>query len=348
MPDGRVFLAGGDGEDAIRTTLFSPSRPYVNPFSGLKQVPAPWDHVVGALTDGRLLFIGAPGPQLVDPFAGTRTATRGLATELSRTTLLPLPDGGALALGGEYNDPTGTVNQVLFDQVQRLDSTTGTWTLVGHLATPRQSGAVALRLADGRIFITGGAYGASSPWAEIFQPATGTSQSVSAPSTWPAGVFPSCVSLLPDGRVAVGGSSGLSILDPTTRTWDARLLVSGNWVSFVQSLSATTVLLDGTHQLVLDLVTGSVTPAHPGVDWIEHLLPLQDGRFLLTGAINLGYMDSPWAMALYDPATGNGQLLQLPRSRVIALGQAPDGRVVVYTDYNGGCTEILDLSQMVP
>ncbi|MCX4985884.1 kelch repeat-containing protein [Streptomyces sp. NBC_00572] len=191
------------------------------------------------LPDGRVLFAGGAGPNLLtldgaalfDPVEARWTVTDPLRKARRMLSLTPLADGRVLAAGGitgpqAYPPPS-------LSTAELYDPAAETWTLTGALHEARHS-HTATRLPDGRVLVAGGQRprDARTPRtlasAELFDPDTGT---------WtPTGEMGDArwhhqAVLLHDGRVLVVGGltdTGRStsaplglceLYDPTTGTW---------------------------------------------------------------------------------------------------------------------------------
>ncbi len=106
-----------------------------------------------ALPDGRVLVVGIaqtgePYPaEVYDPRSGTWTSA-GSLVYLPGSAFAVLADGALLVIGGTDDDRVVAT-------VRRFDPGTGTSVEVAPLPAPR-TGAIAVRLADGRVLVAGG------------------------------------------------------------------------------------------------------------------------------------------------------------------------------------------------
>jgi hypothetical protein len=137
-----------------------------------------------ALAGGSFLAIGDdfsgsdPGHIALMFDGGLEAATRVQSPQGSRYTLLALPDGDALAVGGMDSDLGGDGGTIGW--IQRFSVASARWETVATLATPRLA-SQAVVLGDGRVLIAGGSTGDDFEPAtevlatsEIFDPATDT------------------------------------------------------------------------------------------------------------------------------------------------------------------------------
>lgn len=239
----------------------------------------------------------------------------------------------------------------------------GSWAITGSPTTYRGDFA-SVRLADGRVLVSGGSDGSGSfTWltsAELYNPATG---SWSPTGAMVHGRRFHTLTLLADGRVlAVGGEDGAGgitaeLFDPVTGVWmptgnmslprhghrtvrlnDGRILVAGGEVF-------SSALYVGE---VYDPATGvwTTTPASPSPMYRGALVLLADGRVLAAGADFEDFYGGWSATAsIYDPVSNTwavtGSMIQA-RSQPLA-GRLPDGRVlVVGNKYGGKAAELYD------
>ncbi|MDX1414927.1 MAG: kelch repeat-containing protein [Candidatus Promineifilaceae bacterium] len=180
LPDGRVLIAGGWGEDGRLSTveLFDPPR---NQFSAAASMSAPRAGMTATLLpDGRVLFAGGDlarnQPQLIAEIYDPQTNRFVPSGELnhgrfSHTATL-LPDGLVLIAGGR-SDNEGTV----LTEAEIYDPASEKFVLAGRASRVRHKHA-AILLQDGRVLIAGGSD--AHDWegqyrsAEIYDPQTGT------------------------------------------------------------------------------------------------------------------------------------------------------------------------------
>jgi Kelch motif/Galactose oxidase, central domain len=141
--------------------------------------------VVVAMTDGRLLAKGSgfespPLFSVYDPSANRWASIDAPIDVVSSLdygsfgALVPLDDGDVLALNvaRTSSDPSPSTH------VERFDARSRAWSGVASMSVPREAPLIA-RLADGRIFVAGGATGGENEGtaralasSEIYDPAT--------------------------------------------------------------------------------------------------------------------------------------------------------------------------------
>jgi hypothetical protein len=122
-------------------------------------------HTATALANGKILVAGGASrfagnslasSELFDPATGTFTATGNMVTPRSLHTATVRNDGTVLVAGGD----TGFYNGFLqtLSAVELFDPTTGTFTSVADMTTPRESHTATL-LLNGEVLIVGGSVG---------------------------------------------------------------------------------------------------------------------------------------------------------------------------------------------
>ena len=179
LQDGRVLVAGGTYSDGFRDEADFFSRPLADRELTSAEIYDPatdrWTPT-GSLTDaaaagtayslpdGRVLAVGhdwvaEPVAEVYDPRRGTWAAAGRLVRPQGSTSVV-LMDGSLLVVGGTGEvvthgsdgdshayDPVATV--------RRFDPDTGVTVEVSPLPAPR-TGAIAVRLSDGRVLVAGG------------------------------------------------------------------------------------------------------------------------------------------------------------------------------------------------
>jgi hypothetical protein len=205
LADGRVLLAGGaDSRQALSTVeLFDPA---TNRITAVAPMPAPRAaHAAARLADGRVLVAGGQsvpghgrgivGSALVyDPARDAWTPVGPLGQARYKTALVPLPDGGALVVGGQAGDAAAA----RLASTERYDPATTAFAAGPTLSEPRYkiSDAV-LVLRDGRVAVAGG-FG-----VDVL---TGPTVRTIAPGDPVERLFPTATELA-DGAVLVTGGS---------------------------------------------------------------------------------------------------------------------------------------------
>lgn len=173
------------------------------------------------LADGRVLVVGQRDisrtgdnmlrwdqraltvAEIYDPRTGRFRLAGTLPTPIVNASLVALPDGGALLIGGRSAGSDDAVPPLR--TTLRFDPKRLSWAATGSLATGRSS-AVAVRLRDGHVLVAGGfdAYGPTRT-VETYDPSTGRwtpAAAMPAPRGGAVGV------LLRDGSVLVVGGFG--------------------------------------------------------------------------------------------------------------------------------------------
>lgn len=300
LQDGRVLVAGGEGEDSLATAAAELYDPMTGRWVSTGRLHSRRRGDAAALlADGRVIVIGGfHSPprvgELYDPQTGTWSTTRPMASQRYAVSLAPLPDDRVLVFGGWA--PNGTWNR----RVDLFDATTESWRSSAQMAAP--PGPVAV-LADGRLLVM---HEGHAP--EIFDPATKRWGRIASPLPLTSGQWVSAIRLA-DGRVLLMSShrGAAEIYDPITDTWSATNDPH-------TGLGPATLLDDGTVLVVgsvrsarFDPATGSWSdvPRPPlprdyaleSVDGVEVdlMARLRDGRVLVT---------EHGSVAVYDPMAG--------------------------------------------
>lgn len=155
--EGRVIVVGGAdmGRSVADVRSYDP---VADSWTEVPAMPTPRDHLAVVVLAGRVHALGGRNQrsftldvhEVFDPATGTWTVLEPLPT--GRSGHAAAVSGGCLyALGGEGNDAR---RDGLFPEVERYSSTTGTWTTLDPMPTPRHGmSAIA---TDGRIVVMGG------------------------------------------------------------------------------------------------------------------------------------------------------------------------------------------------
>lgn len=247
LPDGRVLVAGGfdDGYLASAelydpaTGRFSATGPLTTARSG---------HVAVLLATGKVLLVGGVGTgwtflasaELYDPATGRFAATGAMGTPRESHTATLLPDGRVLVAGGHRGRRAAIT---IWASAEVYDPRGGGWTATGALTVRRHKHDATL-LADGRVFISGGADERDERGAyattELYDPATG---GFVVAATLHAGRYKHTGTsvLLADGRVLLlGGAATAEVYDPATDT----ATVSAAGVGVTRLFATATALRD--------------------------------------------------------------------------------------------------------
>lgn len=252
-----------------------------------------------------------------------------LSQEMTRPVVVALNDGRVLVMGaGSEGDGRPTTALV-------YDPTTGSSTSVGPFASPSEPESIsaAVRLRDGRVFVTG------SGAPQIFDPATNEFTAVGpmvAFRTDPA------LALLQDGRVLVasgldtGGEWLLSaeLFDPATRTFSATgsmsLVGAASPFGAIATLPDGRVLIAGSPAVLYDPRTGAFSTAGRNDAFsATTAIVTQDGRVVVLGKSGIGTRTGH--AALWDPTSGtfSEALTTAPGYGIDRGTLLDDGRILV-------------------
>lgn len=163
LDDGRVLIVGGvSGLGALSTVeIYDPA---TGTFSAAAGLPSPrTTHGAAQLGDGRVLVVGGQSQAghdnglldtttIYDPAGNTWHPAAKLRQAKYKLAVAPLPDGGALVIGGQTADDAGA----RLRETEIFDAATGAFKPGPEMAEPRYkiSDAVAV-LPDGRLVIAG-------------------------------------------------------------------------------------------------------------------------------------------------------------------------------------------------
>lgn len=181
LPDGRVLVAGGQGESGLRasTRLYDPATGRWS--RGGRMTTLRTTHTATLLGNGKVLvaggFTGAKGPasrtaELYDPKTDRWSRTTSMRTARSAAGAVRLGDGQVLMVGGTGNIFGGGLpSSELYDPGKKR------WTGAGGLKTVRTDEYWCCRdglvlLANGKVLLAGGFGGQRGRGAELFDPAT--------------------------------------------------------------------------------------------------------------------------------------------------------------------------------
>lgn len=204
LADGRVLVAGGDGDSA---ELFDPvtgSWAHTGSMSSRRA----FGHTATLLPDGKVLVAGGSegdGAQpmataeLYDPQRGSWAPTGSMLQAHSGHTATLLADGRVLVTGGSGWSQFMGASEL-------YDPTSGTWAATGNLIDPRTYHSASL-LSDGRVLVAGGigdggCCGVALAAVELFEPSTGT---WTAAESMTEARYRHTATMLADGRLLVAG-----------------------------------------------------------------------------------------------------------------------------------------------
>ncbi|HEX5746492.1 MAG TPA: kelch repeat-containing protein [Archangium sp.] len=171
---------------------------------------------------GDVLVVGGTTAEVFNPYSNVSTPTAAPLSAHERHTATALSSSKVLVAGGGL----GTGPLTWLDSAEVYDQTTGTWTAVAPMATPRGNHTATL-LDSGKVLaVGGGSTDGETNTAELFDPATHTwSPAASAPTASSSHT----ATLLYSGKVLVTGGilypfgtlQSAREYDPSTNTWTA-------------------------------------------------------------------------------------------------------------------------------
>ncbi len=266
-------------------------------------------------------------PGLAHSAAGTFVSTGSLSVGSydEAQNLVRLCDGSFLATGG--TTPGGFTAST-----ERYNESTGTWTLVAPMSTPRAAHSATL-LADCRVLVAGGANLSSGGLAaaEVYDPGSNVWTTVGSLNT---GRQEHTAFRLPDGNVLVAaggvpgagdtfGTTSSELYDPATETWSITgSLDTGRVNQSAAQLADGRVVVAGgmprgagvsgpgfSSVEVYDPGTGTwaytAGPMASGRRGGHSMTALADGRVLVVGGHIESTGESTALAEVFDPASGN-------------------------------------------
>ena len=333
LPDGRVFLAGGNQQDTP-IELYDPRAPVFRS-SGICRI----NHTATVLADQRVLFAGGRSSwffgnaALYDPALMAFVPTGQMLAVREAHTATLLADGRVFIVGGVYDGSESLAGEI-------YSPATGTFTATA-LPVLQRTWHTATLLPDGRVLIAGGDYAANpSSSSELFDPAKGT---FTATGSLVVARDQHTATMLQTGQVLIAGGLGASaalasaeLYDPTKGTFaatgtmktgrfghsatllaDGRVLMIGGWTGTATSGGGLPTSYQGQATAtaeIYDPATGSFSPVgalnHPSYD---HAAALRsDGTVLVVGGVDLA-VPPGWDLVpsaslnraeLYQPSAG--------------------------------------------
>ena len=333
LPDGRVFVVGGEGihsvvpdEDGDPETIHLihlHTAEVWDPATGMFEAVAShsachaW-YPAMLLPDGRVINIGHCFPhfpdsaEIWDPETGAFSPPGIFEAAPRYGPRVVLPDGRILFVGGMgIEEVPSTAEAVIWDPQ------TASFTPTGSLGTLR-GGHTATLLPDGRVLVVGGMGPSDSDTAsaELWDLVSGTFEPAGSLVDGPR--IYHTAALLDDGRVLVVGGLGADGPLVSAEVWDPETASFG--------------------------LAGSLTTAREAMDASHTATLLPDGRVLVVGGHGSFDGGGPLASAeLWDPATMSfgpaGSLAQARWNHTATL--MPDGRVLVVGGLGAGEDEFL-------
>src|SRR5438874_585225 len=214
LPNGKVLVAGGDGNGASQESaeLYDPASGTWTATGSLSTGTS--EHTATLLPNGKVLVAGGvngdifefgsilANAELYDPTSGTWTATGSLGAARGDHTATLLPNGKVLVAGGVSDSYSMMVKAGVYDPEG------ATWTATGSLGAAR-NGHIATLLPNGKVLVAGGFNGDSDSSilvsAELYDPASGT-WSATGSLVFARGAH--TATLLPNGRVLIAAGVG--------------------------------------------------------------------------------------------------------------------------------------------
>jgi hypothetical protein len=224
LPDGRVLITGGYSTNGpLRSAeTYDPSTRRFTPIGRMNARRA--GHEAVRLEDGRVLIVGGVGPgsafletaELYDPQTGRFSSTAAMSVPRESHTTTLLPDGRVLVAGGHVGREE---DLQLYASAELYDPATGHFARADDMIMPRHKHD-AVRLADGRVLIVGGADERDDPrafeTAEIYDPDTDEFRRTGNLNLARYKLRGTSV-LLEDGRVVVAGGADVpEVYEPAT------------------------------------------------------------------------------------------------------------------------------------
>ena len=234
LPNGKVLVVGGfvtSGGDTTSAELYDPALGTWSPTGAVNTSRS--FHTATALPNGMVLvaggshnFTATASAELYNPASGTWSVTGSLNTARTIHTAILLADGKVLIVGGLDGHAHGLKSAEIYDPAS------GTWRNTGSLVhehDPGETVSVPLTLLpDGNVLLEGGLGEQleSSPYAELYDPASGTWRLTGSLMT---GREAHSAILLLNGKVLaatglnrdLGDLTSAELYDPTTETWSA-------------------------------------------------------------------------------------------------------------------------------
>ena len=169
LDDGHVLVAGGWGANGAPPAGGDAQiyDPHTNTWTATGPMVKPrWYGQSVRLPDGRVLVTGGtllnqPVPpilaiaEIYDPVSNAWTAAADLAQARFTHTLVLLPDGQVLAVGGARDWDCCWTGTSFVREIERYDPVANAWRTIGDLSEPRAWATTAL-LPDGRVWLAGG------------------------------------------------------------------------------------------------------------------------------------------------------------------------------------------------
>jgi hypothetical protein len=219
LPNGRVVLAGGyNGDYLASVEVFDPSSQRLEVLGQMSVGRS--GHTATLLPDGRILIVGGVGPgwsflasaELFDPVRGRSEPTGALSVPRESHTATLLTDGRVLVVGGHQGRRAA---MEVYASAELYDPAAGRFQPAGSLTVARHKHD-AVRLADGRVLVIGGADQTDRHYfetTEVYDPVTARFDAGPPMASARYKISGTSV-LLPDGDVLVpSGARTAELLD---------------------------------------------------------------------------------------------------------------------------------------
>ena len=158
LPNGRVLVVGGDGENGNGLASAELYDPATGSWSATgSMITARTEHTATLLPNGQVLVVGGLGnvplasAELYDPATGSWSATGSPITAHANHTATLLPNGQVLVVGGWGKT-------AIQSSAELYDPATGSWSAAESLVGLPRIHHTATLLADGRVLVAGGYY----------------------------------------------------------------------------------------------------------------------------------------------------------------------------------------------
>jgi hypothetical protein len=207
LPNGKVLVAGGTGQNGVAATTPELYDPAAGLFTRTGNMATPRsEHTATLLANGKVLILGGfdttdPKAQAVtatseiyDPITGGFTGTGSMTTARAGHTATLLIDGRVLIAGGVTNAANGLA---AVSSAEVYDPTPGSFSPTGGMVQTRASHTATL-LPNGNVLVTGG----SESTAELYEPSTGSFSTI---GSMEIGRWGHTATLLLNGKVLVAG-----------------------------------------------------------------------------------------------------------------------------------------------
>ena len=210
LPNGKVLVAGGTGQNGIPATPVELYDPAAGLFTRTGSMDIPrYGHTATLLANGKVLILGGfdatnseaqvatAAAEIYDPITGSFTGTGSMTTARAEHTATLLIDGRVLIAGGVTNAADGLA---VVSSAEVYDPTPGSFSPTGGMGEARGEHTATL-LPDGNVLVAGG----SDSTAELYDLSTGSFTPTGGMETvrWAH-----TATLLQNGKVLVAGGGG--------------------------------------------------------------------------------------------------------------------------------------------